>query len=350
MDLDEQHTSPYPPHPNAVAGPSSMPDLPPLFLPPPGPPRRPPYLRSTEDLIKRFDLLPAYDKYVRPFAPPVGQPSATDKGKGKEIVARDAPASSPAAPTPAAANDGDDEDGAKGEKKFKNYKHLIKSVPGKHSMKKDDFLQTLMMVPPKQKMQIEEFSVATQQQAFAMSMEGLKGWNIHALVAESSQAREDRKRRKELKKLAKAQGQSLVQAAAGPNTPSGLPATPGVAPPRTSTPQPGVPKPPPPLQQPSQARGLTPVGIGTPQSVSTPVSQHQQPTPAVRGVKREREDTGLQMSGNVSQGAYGQDGAKSELRGTKAGTAGVRPRPIKKARLDGNGQVQMPIQQPTPHA
>ena len=42
-------------------------------------------------------------------------------------------------------------------------------------MKKDDFLQTLMMVPPKQKMQIEEFSVATQQQAFAMSMEGLKG-------------------------------------------------------------------------------------------------------------------------------------------------------------------------------
>lgn len=137
---------------------------------------------------------------------------------------------------------------------------------------------------------------------------------------------------KELKKLAKAQGQSLVQAAAGPNTPSGLPATPGVAPPRTSTPQPGVPKPPPPLQQPSQARGLTPVGIGTPQSVSTPISQ-QQPTPAARGVKREREDTGLQMSGNVPQGAYGQDGAKSELRGTKAGTAGVRPRPIKKARL-----------------
>ena len=39
------------------------------------------------------------------------------------------------------------------------------------------------------------------------------------------------------------------------------------------------------------------------------------------------------MSGNVQQGTYGQDGAKSELRGTKAGSAGVRPRPIKKARL-----------------
>ncbi len=45
-------------------------------------------------------------------------------------------------------------------------------------MKKDDFLQTLMMVPPKQKIQIEEFSVATQQQAFAMSMEGLKGVRV----------------------------------------------------------------------------------------------------------------------------------------------------------------------------
>ena len=137
---------------------------------------------------------------------------------------------------------------------------------------------------------------------------------------------------KELKKLAKA-GQGLAQAAAaaGPNTPVGLPPTPGAAPPRTSTPQPGGLKPPPTHQQPSQARGLTPVGIGTPQSVSTPAPQAA--TPVARGVKREREDTGLQMSGNVPQGAYGQDGAKSELRGTKAGNAGVRPRPIKKARL-----------------
>ncbi|TBU52717.1 hypothetical protein BD310DRAFT_831629 [Dichomitus squalens] len=326
-----------------------MSEIPPLFLPPPGPPRPPPYFRSTDDLLKRFELLPAYDKYVRPFAPPVGQPCATDKGKGKEIFGRDAPASSPAAPTPAAGNDGDDEDGTKGEKKFKNYKHLIKSVPGKHSMKKDDFLETLMAVPPKQKNKIEAFNAHTQQTAFSMSLEGLKGWNIHALVAESSQAREDRKRRKELKKLAKA-GQGLVQsaAAAGPNTPAGLPSTPAGAPPRTSTPQPGIPKPPPTHQQPSQARGLTPVGIGTPQSVSTPAPQTA--TPAARGVKRERDDTGLQMSGNTPQGTYGQDGAKSELRGTKAGNAGVRPRPIKKARLDGNGQVQMPIQQPTPHA
>ena len=48
-----------------------------------------------------------------------------DKGKGKEV-----PPSSPAAPTPGPGGDGDDDDGGKGEKKHKNYKHLIKAVPG----------------------------------------------------------------------------------------------------------------------------------------------------------------------------------------------------------------------------
>ena len=146
MDIDEQ-PSPHraPQHANAVAGPSSLPDMPSLFLPPPGPshssslgvldyadflprpgpPQPPPYFRSTEDLLKRFQLLPAYDKYVRPFAPPVSQLGATDKGKGKEV-----PPSSPAAPTPGPGGDGDDDDGGKGEKKHKNYKHLIKAVPG----------------------------------------------------------------------------------------------------------------------------------------------------------------------------------------------------------------------------
>ena len=138
MDVDdEQHPSTS--QQNAVAGPSTMHSVPPLFLPPPGPsslrqaclpdlanfmplsgpPRPPPYFRSTDDLLKRFELLPAYDKYVRPFAPPVGLPNATDKGKGKEIFGRDAPASSPAAPTPAAGNEGDEEDGGKGEKKLR---------------------------------------------------------------------------------------------------------------------------------------------------------------------------------------------------------------------------------------
>ena len=42
-------------------------------------------------------------------------------------------------------------------------------------MKKDDYLETLMMVPPKQKTRIEPFSAHTQQAAFSMSLEGLKG-------------------------------------------------------------------------------------------------------------------------------------------------------------------------------
>ncbi|KAI0709764.1 hypothetical protein C8Q76DRAFT_624998 [Earliella scabrosa] len=391
MDIDD----PQPPHhlahhTNAVAGPSSLPaDIPSLFLPPPGPsflrqygsldfadspprsgpPHPKPYFKSTEDLITRFQLLPAYDKYVRPFAPPVAQVGATDKGKGKEIPPL--AASSPAAAGPTGGDDGEEEDGAKGEKKHKNYRHLIKAVPGKHSMRKDDYLGALMAIPPKQKTEIKPFSQKTTREAFSVSLEGLKGWNIHALVAESTQAREDRKRRKELKKLAKATGQSIVQAAAaaGPNTPSGVPATPGVAPtpsgvvpvaapPRTTTPRPGVPRPPPTHQQPSQPRGRTPVGIGTPHSVSTPASGGAAPAPPpaatpavrtqldpaaappVRGLKREREEGGLQVNGNIPP--PGSEGLKI----AKAGVAGVRPRPVKKQRLDASGQ---PFQQPTPH-
>ncbi|RPD54325.1 hypothetical protein L226DRAFT_548215 [Lentinus tigrinus ALCF2SS1-7] len=317
--------------------------MPSLFLPPPGPSQPPPYFRSTEDLLKRFQLLPAYDKYVRPYAPPVSHLGATDKGKGKEV-----PPSSPAAPTPGPGGDGDDEDGGKGEKKHKNYKQLIKAIPGKHSMRKDTYLADLMMVPPKQKQEIKPFSQKTTREAFSVSLEGLKGWNINALVAESPQAREDRKRRKELKKLAK-QGQGMVQgaAAAGPNTPvSGVPTTPGVAPPngtvplaappRTATPRPGVVKPP-------------PAGIGTPHSVSTPAPAVSTPAPTQqhpaaaaphRGVKREREENGLQVNGNIPPPG-------GDVKVAKAGVPGVRPRPVKRARLDANGQ---PYQQPTPHA
>lgn len=74
-------------------------------------------------------LLPAYDKYVRPHVASVdGQdqpssPGGADKGKGKE---KDF-----AMATPDDGQDGDDEDGGKGDKKKKNsYKHLIKGIPG----------------------------------------------------------------------------------------------------------------------------------------------------------------------------------------------------------------------------
>lgn len=146
------------PHHNAVAGPSSIPLNPPFFLLPPGSyhfpltltgsispfpllvsPPPPPFLESTQDLISRFHLLSAYDKFVRPFisqehdphashlpTTPAVAPSA-DKGKGKE---RD-----PGTPTIASAatpgtHDPDDDEGRDGKKKKNTYRHLIRGIPG----------------------------------------------------------------------------------------------------------------------------------------------------------------------------------------------------------------------------
>jgi hypothetical protein len=59
--------------------------------------------------------------------------------------------------------------------KKNSYRFLIKSVPGKHSMKKDDYLTMMMQVPPKQRIPITEFDERTQREAFTVSAEGLKG-------------------------------------------------------------------------------------------------------------------------------------------------------------------------------
>jgi hypothetical protein len=48
-------------------------------------------------------------------------------------------------------------------------------VPGKHSMKKEDYLSSMMMVPPKQRIAIQTFDQRTQADAFTVSLEGLKG-------------------------------------------------------------------------------------------------------------------------------------------------------------------------------
>jgi hypothetical protein len=104
-----------------------------------GPPPAPIYLTSTQDLLARFNLLPSYDKYVRPYItaaghdhPPTPTPVPDIKGKGKEKEA----VSPAAAQSPGDDHDHDHDDdgdgpGGKGEKKKKNnYKHLIKGVPG----------------------------------------------------------------------------------------------------------------------------------------------------------------------------------------------------------------------------
>lgn len=76
-------------------------------------------------------------------------------------------------------------------------------------MKKDDYLTTIIQVPPKQRARITPFDRKTQREAFEVSLEGLKGvcisfthghaytvqWNHNVLILESAQAREDRKKR-----------------------------------------------------------------------------------------------------------------------------------------------------------
>ncbi|KAI5117368.1 hypothetical protein M0805_004358 [Coniferiporia weirii] len=403
MDVDQpdnlQHTSTGEHHVNAQAGPSSLPDVPAVFLPPPGPSRRKPLFDSTQDLITRFKLLPSYDKYVRPHAYPVGSgahysnqtpastgvltpgphhsaptPGAVDKGKGRETSA--ITPHTPGAPTPTGADGGDgddgDEEGGKGDKKQKNsYRHLIKGIPGKHSTKKDDYLQNIMLVPPKQKISIHKLDPRTQREAFSVSLEGLKGWNINTLVAESAQAREDRKKRKELKKLAKAQAQAaqagvpfpvppVTTSSSAAPTPATV-ATPGFRLPQTpasmgvGTPRPQGPGPGPPTHTgvKTAARPGTPAqaqGTGPPRS-STPV-----PRPGSRGKKRELEEDSTNGPGAMPNGSgfvigAGQMGLKRAPPGSGSVKSGV-PRPLKRPRTDATphpmGLTVVPHQQPTP--
>lgn len=438
-------------HANAVAGPSNSqptskaffssspsstphhPQPPLLFLPPPVPPPLRQHLHSTQDLLERFQLLPAYDKYVRPSAvsgsdagfdgadpttPAPVTPGGVDKGKGRDVSGSGGVDHSLEDTGLGDGGDGDDDDGpgGKGEKKKKNsYKHLIKGVPGKHSMKKDDYLTTTMLVPPKQRFQITPFDARTQRESFTVSPEGLKGWNINALVLESAQAREDRKKRKELKRLAKAQQAGALALSPGtpppptqvpiPTSATGstfrptdapTPRTGGTSTPRSAlasgSPRPGshvlksgstnpksgstvdprpVPRPgstapvsalPPPTARPNLPPVQVPTArVGTPLRTATPTSAHPIDQ---RGKKRERDDSngvgvnGLPING-VSKGngvgaasVNGNGTASNTVVNAKPGTGTIRPRPIKKQRMDMQGQardVATPVQQqPTP--
>ncbi|EIW83951.1 hypothetical protein CONPUDRAFT_80442, partial [Coniophora puteana RWD-64-598 SS2] len=323
---------------NAIAGPSTITqDTPMFFFPPqPGAPPPPTHLRSTHDLITRFNLLAAYDKYVR-------QPPASGTGASDEATADKGKGRAPS-PTPGPGAAAEDE--RDGEKKKKNtYRHLIKGVPGKHSMKKDDYLTTIMQVPPKQRIPIVEFD-AHQREAFTVSPEGLKGWNASALILESAQAREDRKRRKELKKLAKAQAQGLAPGAPMQvDTPGGPLQAPGTnlpqPPPEPQSTRPRMPS----VQiPPTRVNGTpTPTGARPPQSAvlprtSTPLSA----APGQRGTKRAMDDGGggTPLSQVVSNGpimaasangvdmGVGMGGGVGGSGKAIVGPGGVRARPM----------------------
>ncbi|KAF5367386.1 hypothetical protein D9758_003753 [Tetrapyrgos nigripes] len=413
------------------------------------------YIKSTNDLLGQFQLHEAYNKYVTPFyatpgeggsgvggsgmgemgadgpaSPTTPGPGGVDKGKGREIpISGSTPAAYPQTPA-ADGQDGDDEEGGgKGEKKKKNtYKHLIKGVPGKHSMKKDDYFTMLMSMEPKSRSEMRIFTSNVLRDSFAVSLEGIKGWNTSTLVVESAQAREDRRKRKELKRLAKAQLQAHQQAytaasAATPNAnantiqapvptaagsfppsiprpglsvssgtprPTGGPGTPrpttapaapasGAAVNNTPRPvSPAVPRPgsarPPPVQVPAPgARVGTPLRAGTP-TVPHPLSAppvsagslgapgggfpavQQQSHGAVagagaaRGQKRPREEgggiNGVQNGAQAMNGIANAASPPKPIVGAKAGNNGVRPRPLKKQRVDSSA----PMQQPTPQA
>ena len=161
-----------------------------IHLPPSlGPSRPPSYLKSTEDLLSKFQLLSAYDSYVRPFLSPEDIPS--DKGKGKQRDMSPTPD-----PQSTHINDPDDDEFDRRKKK-NSYKHLIKGIPGsmtlgahsecphsltrptgKHSTKRDDFLATIMQVPPKQHINIVPFDLVTQRDAFSVGLDGLKGVSL----------------------------------------------------------------------------------------------------------------------------------------------------------------------------
>ncbi|KAI6042519.1 hypothetical protein EDC04DRAFT_2600846 [Pisolithus marmoratus] len=328
---------------DVVAGPSTMMQgAPVMFLPPPpgtltttgakaySQPET--SLASTQDLLARFHLHAAYNNHVHPHTPTSVQLSA--------------PPSSAISPN-AIPHDHPPENDEK--KKKNSYRHLIKNIPGKHSMKKDDYLTTTIQAPPKQRIAIVEFDARTQREAFT--------WNTGTLVLESAQAREDRRKRKELKRLARAQAQGVVSGAM-PTTPAVAP-PPQPAPPTTTTPSaqqpPGAlpPKPrnpavtiPPPT---SHRSGTTPTPTSaTPRSTAPTTT----PTPwtatsAVRGKKRELEDGAAQPV--TATADLTSPSAPLGVVGARPGNGTVRPRPIKKQRTDIQGHArELLVQQPTP--
>jgi len=91
---------------------------------PTGPPPQPQHLTSTQDLLARFRLLPAYNTHVLPYATqfthdgqPRPAPTRIDKGK-----AREHDSTNPLDP--------DINDDGKEKKKKNSYKPLIKGIPG----------------------------------------------------------------------------------------------------------------------------------------------------------------------------------------------------------------------------
>jgi hypothetical protein len=177
-----------------------------------------------------------------------------------------------------------------------------------------------MQIPPKQHSKIAPFSLEVQQEAFSVSLEGLKSvcllnflnfhfphitfqWNINTLIEPSPQAREDRKRRKEEKKRKQAQ-----QAQIAANIAAGLPPPPNAASlPQshsspaalvsTGTPRPGTPS----ISRATSTPHITP---STPASTTSPAPQRKPSRPVVKPapvqIPTGRVGTPLRTAGGTS--------------------------------------------------
>lgn len=115
------------------------------------------HLTSTQDLLLRLQLLPSYDKYVRPYVHPLGTSHQSDTLLNTNVDSENSQTATGTVETPMTghvdkgkgravpipggdveihdAHDADEDDAVgKGEKKWKNsYKHLIKGIPGSFS-------------------------------------------------------------------------------------------------------------------------------------------------------------------------------------------------------------------------
>ncbi|TRM65080.1 hypothetical protein BD626DRAFT_240408 [Schizophyllum amplum] len=331
---------------NAEAGPSSPREVQPeprLHLWPPRSPH-PVYYRSTDDLLARFQLYPAYDQWVRPHVTPLdpnnpNEPPPDNKGKGRDdAMDVDTPLPPPpAGATPASENgkgEGSEDAGKDEKKRRNNYRHLIKGLPGKHSTKgHDDYFERLIQQEDKPRVRIRPFDLRRHEEAFSVSPQGIPGYNAHVLIQESAQAREDRKKAKQLRKLQHAHGSQPPQPTQAPtpaaSTPrAGLPARPNAVkqPPRINTrPGTGTPRAGTPLRSAVSAPTPTPTSTQRPAAAQTPVAVN-----APRGVKREREEATPTPQPPAPQANGGGAPVKT---GGRAGIPGVRPRPLKKQRL-----------------
>ncbi|KAF8525850.1 hypothetical protein BU17DRAFT_62411 [Hysterangium stoloniferum] len=330
-----------------LAGPSS---LPPTIFPAPQPfPRPKQHLHSTQDLLSVFNLHPAYDKYVRPHVRPLLEPdSIKGKGKGKEVL-----------PSPLINHERDvEEEGGGGEKKKKreSYKHLIKRAPGKHSMKKDTYFQTLMGAPPKQKAQIHTLDLKTLREGFHVTPTGLPTYNKATLEGTDPKEKEAKRLKRERRKAEKEERQRVLlqqqahasgssvstprvvstpRAAGTPGQPArNVSATPTAKakPPASAraSPHPGTPK------AAGQRAELTPNPSVT-TTRTTPTSTHP---------GRPAQTNGIVTPGSEKRGVKRGLDSESQQPPTP-GPAIARPQ--KKRRIGSGTPQSTPLQQPTPH-